>query len=68
MSLKSFHIVFVSVSILLTVGFGLWAVRDYQAAGDRTSLYMGLGSFLVTILLAIYGVWFLKKLKGFSYI
>ncbi len=68
MSLKSFHIVFVSVSILLTVGFGLWAVRDYQAAGDRTSLYMGIGSFLVTILLAIYGVWFLKKLKGFSYI
>ena len=68
MSLKSFHIVFVSVSILLTIGFGLWAVRDYQAAGDRTSLYMGIGSFLVTILLAIYGVWFLKKLKGFSYI
>ncbi len=68
MSLKSFHIVFVSVSILLTVGFGLWAVRDYQAAGDRTSLYIGIGSFLVTILLAIYGVWFLKKLKGFSYI
>ncbi len=30
MSLKSFHIVFVSVSILLTVGFGLWAVRNYQ--------------------------------------
>ncbi len=68
MSLKSFHIVFVSVSILLTVGFGLWAVRDYQAAGDRTSLYMGIGSFLVTIQLAIYGVWFLKKLKGISYI
>ncbi len=68
MSLKSFHIVFVSVSILLTVGFGLWAVRDYQATGDRASLYMGLGSFLVTVVLAIYGVWFLKKLKGFSYI
>ncbi len=29
---------------------------------------MGIGSFLVTILLAIYGVWFLKKLKGISYI
>lgn len=68
MSLKSFHIVFVSVSLLLTLGFGLWAVRDYQVAGDRTSLYMGIGSFLVMVVLAVYGVWFLKKLKGFSYI
>lgn len=68
MSLKSFHIIFVSVSILLTLGFGLWAVRDYQTAGDRTSLYMGIASFLVMVVLAVYGVWFLKKLKGFSYI
>lgn len=68
MSLKTFHIIFVSVSLLLTLGFGLWAVRDYQAAGDRTSLYMGIGSFLVMVVLAVYGVWFLKKLKGFSYI
>ena len=68
MSLKSFHIVFVSISILLTVVFGIWGVRDYQATDDRTSLYLGLGSFLVTVVLAVYGVWFLKKLKGFSYI
>jgi hypothetical protein len=68
MSLKTFHIIFVSVAILLTVGFGIWGVRDYQATDNRTSLYMGLGSFLVTVVLAVYGVWFLKKLKGVSYI
>jgi hypothetical protein len=68
MSLKTFHIIFVSVAILLTVGFGIWGVRDYQATDNRTSLYMGLGSFLVTLVLAVYGVWFLKKLKGVSYI
>jgi len=68
MSLKTFYIIFVSVAILLTVFFGIWAIRDYQATDDRTSLYLGLGSFLVTIVLVFYGVWFLKKLKGFSYI
>lgn len=68
MSLKTFHIVFVSIAILLTVGFGIWGIRDYQATDNRTSLYMGLGSFLVTVVLAVYGVWFLKKLKGVSYI
>ena len=68
MSLKAFHIVFVSVAMLLTVVFGIWGVRDYQATDNQTSLYLGLGSFLVTVVLAIYGVWFLKKLKGFSYI
>lgn len=68
MSLKTFHIIFVSIAILLTVVFGIWGVRDYQVTNNQTSLYMGLGSFLVTVVLAVYGVWFLKKLKGFSYI
>ena len=68
MSLKGFHIVFVSASILLTVGFGVWAVKQYSADGDLLNLVMGIGSFLAAGALAVYGLWFLKKLKGTSYV
>lgn len=68
MSLKAFHVFFLAVSLLLTLGFGFWAVRDYQDVGKPDSLYLGVGSFAISLLLAIYGVWFLKKLRGISYV
>ncbi len=68
MSLKAFHVFFVAVAILLALSFGIWGVRDYQAGGDRTSLLMGVASFAASLILAIYGLWFLKKLKKFSYV
>ena len=68
MSLKAFHVFFVTISLLLCVGFGVWAVRDYQASDNTTSLCLGVGSFLAAVVLVVYGVWFLKKLKGVGYI
>lgn len=68
MSLKAFHVFFVAVAILLTLSFGVWGVRDFQADGDRTSLILGIASFASAVILAIYGLWFLKKLKNFSYV
>lgn len=68
MSLKAFHVFFVAVSILLTVGFGVWAVRDFRLTDHRNSLYLGIASFAGTGVLVVYGVWFLRKLKGLSYI
>ena len=68
MSLKSFHIVFVTVSMLLTIVVGLWAVGQYrEGAGGFGMLMFGVGSFIGTIALAIYGKYFLKKLKHISY-
>lgn len=68
MSLKAFHVFFVAVAILLALSFGVWGVRDYRADGDRTSLLLGVASFASSLILAIYGYWFLKKLKKFSYV
>lgn len=68
MSLKAFHVFFVAVAILLALSFGVWGVRDFQANGDRTSLLLGIASFASSLILAIYGHWFLKKLKKFSYV
>ncbi|MCG8405802.1 MAG: hypothetical protein MI923_11450 [Phycisphaerales bacterium] len=68
MSLKAFHVFFLAVSLLMTLGFGVWAIRDYLDAGKQSSLYLGTGSFVVAALLAVYGVWFLKKLRNVSYV
>ena len=68
MSLKAFHIIFIVVSTILAVGFGLWAIRDYQAQGESLSLVVGVGSLLGAVVLIWYGRWFLRKLKGVSYL
>ena len=33
MSLKAFHLVFVTASVLLTVGFGIWGITQYAHGG-----------------------------------
>ena len=68
MSLKAFHIVFVTVSIVLAVGFGWWAVGNYRATGEVSSLVGGVASLVGAGVLIVYGRWFLIKLRGFSYL
>jgi len=66
MSLKGFHIFFIGVSLIFALGVGFWGVRDFRAHDDRLSLYMGVGSFVGALVLAVYGAWFLRKLRNFS--
>ncbi len=68
MSLKAFHIFFIVVSIALCIGFGVWAMQDFARSGSWVQLALGVGSFVGSILLACYGVWFLRKLKHVSYL
>ncbi len=68
MSLKSFHIVFVICSVLFTSGFGYWSLQEYQVSGDDLTLVLCLSSVLAACGLLIYGIWFLKKLRGWSYL
>ena len=68
MGLKAFHIFFIVVSTALCVGFGVWAVNDFGRTGSVVHLALGVGSFIGGILLVYYGVWFLRKLKGVSYL
>ncbi len=55
MSLKTFHIVFIVLAILLSAGCALWAFANHTATG------FGVCSIVVGLALVIYGVWFLKK-------
>jgi hypothetical protein len=68
MSLKTFHVVFITLSTLLAVGFGLSSYHDYQMhGGGALSLFLTAAGFLAAVGLVIYGVWFLKKLKDVSF-
>lgn len=68
MSLKAFHVIFVTVSTMLAVGVGIWALREYSARQESGTLLFGLASLAGAVGLLIYGRWFLKKLKGISYV
>lgn len=61
MSLKAFHLIFVTLLTALSFGCAAWAF----AAG---SPFFGVTAIVAGILVVIYGVYFLKKLKKISYL
>jgi hypothetical protein len=69
MSLKAFHVVFISAASALCFGFGLWMLRDYRALdGTVGDLCMGVGSLVAAVSLLVYEGFFIKKLKNVSYL
>ncbi len=63
MSLKAFHVIFISLSILLCWGFGAWCIAAQDARGY---LALGWGSILLGFGLIGYEIKFLRKLKSVS--
>jgi hypothetical protein len=69
MSLKAFHIIFITASSGLAFGCGVWALKDFFSADGRAlSLVFALGSFAAGVGLIFYGRYFLKKLKDVSFL
>jgi len=68
MSLKAFHIVFVTASILLAFGFGVWSLLDFRDHGHAAELIGGIVSVLVGFALIAYAKAILRKLKNISYL
>ncbi len=68
MSLKAFHIIFISVSTMLSFGVAGWAFLSYRSSGSVVDLLFGLGALVSGIALLVYGNYFLKKLKNISYL
>ena len=61
MSLKAFHLIFVSVLTTLSFGFAAWAFLGGKPLFGAIGIAAG-------ILVIIYGIYFLKKLKNVSYL
>jgi Cu/Ag efflux pump CusA len=68
MSLKAFHVVFIVISLLLTLFFGIWGIQSYQHTGNGMHLGMAIGSLVGAVFLIWYFKWFLRKLKNESYL
>jgi len=68
MSLKAFHIIFVTASILLALLFGVWSLMGYFQGGTVGDLLFGIGSLVVAVALVFYERYALKKLKNISYL
>ncbi len=62
MSLKGFHIVFVSVSMMLFVFLILWG---FVLAPEKSTLStaMGITGIVGTLLMPVYGVYFIRKAR-----
>ena len=57
MSLKGFHIVFITLSILLAIGCAAWSFTN------QTALPFGIASVVAAVALLFYGAWFIRKSK-----
>jgi hypothetical protein len=55
MSLKTFHIFFIILAILVTAGFAAWTFVNQTGTG------VGVFSGVCSVALVIYGIWFIRK-------
>ena len=61
MSLKAFHLIFVTLLTSLSFGCAAWAFSEGSTAWGVTGVVAG-------VLVIVYGIYFLKKLKKISYL
>jgi hypothetical protein len=61
MSLKAFHLIFVTLLTTLSFGCAAWAFTAGRPVFGAVAVVVG-------ILVIIYGVYFLKKLKKINYL
>jgi hypothetical protein len=63
MSLKGFHILFITVSTLLALGVGAWCLWVNSVEGAPVFRIGAVCSFAAAAALISYGVWFYRKMK-----
>jgi hypothetical protein len=62
LSLRSFHLFFIAVSVLLAVWVGVWGVQSYLATKSAGDLALGAFFFVLGLVLLVYGRRVRKKL------
>ncbi len=63
MSLRSFHLLFIALSVVLAAFVGAWAASEYRVAHTTTYLLTAIGAVLVGGALAVYGAAFQRKTR-----
>jgi hypothetical protein len=63
MSLKAFHVVFITASVLLAFFFSVWCLGLGEQDGIAWPA-TGIASALTGLGLVVYEAWFLRKMRG----
>jgi membrane protein YdbS with pleckstrin-like domain len=63
MSLKGFHIVFITFSTLLAFGVGVWCLWINHMEATTAYAAGAVCSFAAAVALIVYGCWFWRKMK-----
>lgn len=63
MSLRVFHIVFIVVTIVLSLYVALWGISQFQAERNVSSLAVGILFLCAAVALMVYGKKTFRKLK-----
>lgn len=63
MSLKAFHIIFITFSTLLAFGCGIWCLWINSMEPSNSYLVGAIVSFVSALALIVYGCWFWRKMK-----
>ena len=63
MSLKGFHIVFITISTLLALGIGAWCLWVNSIEAAPVFVAGSIASFIVAAGLIVYGIYFYRKMK-----
>jgi len=63
MSLRVFHIVFVIVTVILSLYVALWGIREFAQEQSKGGLALGILFLLTAVGLMIYGKKAFRKLK-----
>ncbi len=68
MSLKTFHIFFITASVLLALALAVWSLIAFASAHRAADLVFGLVWLAAAVGLGVYERRVLRKLKRFSYL
>ncbi len=68
MSLKAFHLIFVTALSSLAFGCSAWKFKAYADAQKNSDLLWAIAALLGGIAVLVYGKYFLKKLKNVSFL
>jgi len=66
MSLKTFHVLFICVAVLLCWGFAYWCIAADAAAGNACYGAGGPVAFLCGLGLILYGFKFLQRMRSMN--
>ena len=63
MSLSNFHLLFISISVILAVTVGVWGVFTFTRGGEAMPLVLGVVSLVAVPVLCTYGLRVRVKLR-----